>query len=176
MSMSGMHFIYSTLRKGHRKALEWFSTHPYIIDVTAKVKPRSKVSPLLTRLLRPPWQNWNRSINPLARHFNCTLDLRGIKFNNVLTRNEVSSSLWVFIFRQGWQWSWPESARLIPLRTTVLRVTTFEVSIKGFSSLSLTYMLSSRVLKCSCTVQMISLSLLGNQLLSLKCRVNYLTC
>lgn len=62
------------------------------------------------------------------------------------------------IFQQGRQWSWPESTPLIPLKTTVLRATTFEVSIKGLWSLSLTYMLSTRVLKCSCTVQMISLS------------------
>lgn len=88
-------------------------------------------------------------------HFNCMFNLRGLKFTHILSRNSFE---WVFIFRQGWQWSWPESTLLSPLRATVYRVTTFEVSIKGFLSLSLTYMLSSSVLKCSCTVQMIALS------------------
>lgn len=85
-------------------------------------------------------------------------DLRGIGFINVATRKLIKFLSVGFIFRQGWQWSWPESTLLIPRRTTVLRVTMFEVSIKGFSSLGPTYLLSSCVLKCSCTVQMISLS------------------
>lgn len=50
MGKSGMHFIYSTLRKGHQKALEWFSTQPYI-SCYCKVKLRSKVSSLSTCLL-----------------------------------------------------------------------------------------------------------------------------
>lgn len=50
MGKSGMHFIYSTLRKGHQKALEWFSTQPYF-SCYCKVKLRSKVSSLSTCLL-----------------------------------------------------------------------------------------------------------------------------
>lgn len=86
------------------------------------------------------------------------LDLRRIKFIYFFDRKWTTFLSVGLICRQGWQWSWPESTLLIPLRTTFVRVTTFEVSVKGLSSISLTYVLSTHVLKCSCTVQMISLS------------------
>lgn len=102
--------------------------------------------------------------------------MRGINFVDVFDKEWAKLLRVSFISRQRWQWSWPESTRLIPPRTNVLRVTTFEVSIKGFSSLSLTYMLSSSVLKCSCTVQMIALSVRESASQQQNAMVDYFMC
>lgn len=154
MGKSGMHFIYSTLRKGHQKALEWFSTQPYI-SCYCKVKLRSKVSSLSTCLLLLWQQSWNTSLSLLT-----VFGFRGNRSYRRFDEKWTKILSLGLILRGGWQWSWPESTLLVPPRTAVLCVTTFEVTIKGLSlsSLSLTYMLSTRVLKCSCTVRTISLS------------------
>lgn len=159
MGKSGMHFIYSTLRKGHQKALEWFSTQPYF-SCYCKVKLRSKVSSLSTCLLLLWRQSWNTSLNLLTAIFNRVFGFRGNQFYRRFDEKWAKILSLGLILRGGRQWSWPESTLLVPPSTAVLRVTTFEVSIKGLSlsSLSLTYMLSTRVLKCSCTVRTISLS------------------
>lgn len=65
------------------------------------------------------------------------------------TKKPLSAGL---ILREGWQ------CLIIPLTSTASAETSFEDSIRGFPSPGVMYVWSTRVLKCGCTVQMISTS------------------
>lgn len=82
-----MHFIYSTLlKKGHQKALEWFSTLPYIREFTSRSsKGQLTLNPSAAlTVARPRQRNGSASC-----HLNYMLNVRGIKFVVILKRNEL---------------------------------------------------------------------------------------
>lgn len=151
MGKSGMHFI-PHLEKDIRRHWSGLADNPtsqVLLQGQAKVKSRlalnSSAAPVMAKLkqiTKSTFCHFKSHVRLERNQVHWCFDKKWSKFLSV-----------GLIFRQGWQWSGPQSTLLIPLRTTVLRVTTFEVPISSAWRL-----LSTRVLKCSCTVQIISLS------------------